>query len=184
MKRSIKVIRKTIRYIFIFQILFCSVLYGEVINIDKIPNLGDDIKVPELPTEDIDEVDNQGNVIGRRVLEKNTTVYLESRVKVFVPLEIMSDIDIEALVIDDQKLKIPFEIELNKVPEKQDYYRLHYSEKEIDIDSDGQIDTYIYSSPFINTRILKDNILYIDGEKISKEGTFKRKIYMTIEVRE
>lgn len=177
-------IKKLIRYFIVFQMIFYTISYAEIINIDKIPNLGDDIKIPELPTEDLNEVDAQGNTIGRRILEKNTTVYLESKVKVFVPLEIISDIDIEALIIDNQKLKIPFEIELNKTPEKQDYYRLHYSEKEIDIDLDGQIDTYIYSSPFINTRILKDNILYIDGEKISKEGTFKRKIYMTIEIRE
>lgn len=175
---------KLIKFFMLFQILLCSFSYGEILPVDRVPNIGDEIKIPELPTEDLNETDSQGNVIGRRILEKNTTVYLESRVRIFVPLEIISDIDIEALIVDNQKLRVPFEIELNKIPEKQNYYKLHYSEKEIDIDLDGQIDTYIYSSPFINTKILKDNILYIDGEKISKEGTFKRKIYMTIEVRE
>lgn len=58
----------------------------------------------------MNEIDSQGNVIGRRILEKNTTVYLESRVRIFVPLEIISDIDIEALIVDNQKLRVPFEI--------------------------------------------------------------------------
>ena len=40
------------------------------------------------------------------------------------------------------------------------------------------------STPFINTKIKTDNILYIDGENISKEGTFKKKVYMTIEIKE
>ena len=161
-----------IRYLFVYLFLMCVTAYS------------DEIKLPELPTENLIEVDNQGNYIGERILEKNITVYLESKVKIFVPLEIISDIDIEALVIDDQHLEIPFEIELNKTPKRKDYYKLHYSENKIDIDLDGEIDTYIYSSPFINHKILKDNILYIDGSKISKEGTFKKKIYMTIEVKE
>ncbi|WP_297406592.1 hypothetical protein [uncultured Cetobacterium sp.] len=141
-------------------------------------------EVPKLPVDDLLERNELGEIIGRRILEKNTTVYLESKVKIVVPLEIISDIDIEALVIDNEKLEIPFEIELNKTPKRKDYYKLKYSEDKIDIDLDGEVDTYIYSSKFINTNILRDNILYIDGEKISKEGTFKRKIYMTIEVRE
>ena len=57
--------------------------------------LEDGMKIPQLPTDDLTEVDLQGNIIGKRVLEKNTTVYLESRVNVFVPLEIISDIDID-----------------------------------------------------------------------------------------
>ena len=39
---------------------------------------------------------------------------LEAQVKVSVPLEIIADVDIETLVIDDEKLEIPFDIELNK----------------------------------------------------------------------
>ena len=113
--------------------------------------LEDGMKIPQLPTDDLTEVDLQGNIIGKRELEKNTTVYLESRVNVFVPLEIISDIDIEAIILDNQKLEIPFEVEFNKVPEKKDYYKLCYSETEIDIDQDGKTDTFIYSSPFINT---------------------------------
>lgn len=161
-------------------------IYSKDINIEipELPQLEEDMIPPTLPKDDLLEVDNEGKIIGKRVLEENTTVYLESKVNIFVPLEIISDVDIETLVVDNQKLEIPFEVELNRVPEKKDYYRLHYSETEIDIDEDGQTDTYIYSSPFINTRIKTDNLLYIDGEKISKEGTFKKKVYMTIEIRE
>ena len=109
---------------------------------------------------------------------------LEAQVKVSVPLEIISDVDIETLVIDDEKLEIPFDIELNKEPDIKDYYRIKYSENNIDIDKDGQVDTIIYSPKFLNTRIVEDNIVSIDGSKISKEGTHKKKIYMTIEVKE
>lgn len=160
--------------------------YSKEINVEfpKLPELEEDMAPPILPKDDILEVDDEGKIIGKRILEENTTVYLESKVNVFVPLEIISDIDIEALIIDDQKLEIPFDVELNRTPEKKDYYKLHYSETEIDIDQDGKTDTYIYSSPFINTKIKTDNLLYIDGEKISKEGTFKKKVYMTIEIRE
>ena len=88
------------------------------------------------------------------------------------------------MVIDNQKLEIPFDVELNKVPDKKDYYSIKFSETEIDIDNDGQIDTKIYTPKFINTRIVEDNILYVDGAKISKEGTHTKKVYMTIEVKE
>ncbi len=170
-------------FIFVVTSLFSYAnLVFEKPNI-SLPNI-EDIVIPTLPTDDKEEKDENGNIIGRRILEKNTTVYLESKVKLFVPLEIISDIDIETMVVDNQKVEIPFEIEMNKEPERKDYYRLKYSEDKIDIDMDGELDTFIYSSPFINTKILKDNIIYIDGGKISKEGTFKKKVYMTIEIKE
>lgn len=164
------------------QFTFSKTKEEEYKELGKLPGLNQEIGAPTLPNTDLDEVNEYGERIGSRVLEKNMTVILENKVKVFVPLEIISDVDIEALVIDNQKLEIPFEVEFNKTPKKQDYYKLHYSENKIDIDNDGQIDTYIYSTPYINTKIKKDNILSIDGEKITKEGTFKKKIYMTIEV--
>lgn len=146
---------------------------------DGMPQLPTDTpQVPGLPTEDKVE---EGGI---RKLEYNTTVMLQSRLKVNVPLEIISDVDIEAMVIDDQKIEVPFDIELNKEPEIKDYYKIKYSETEIDIDKDGAIDTRIYSPKFLNTRIIEDNIVYIDGAKISKEGTHKKKVYMTIEVKE
>lgn len=144
------------------------------------PGTNTDTIVPSLPNQD--EVNSETGKI--RKLLKNTTVMLEAQVKVSVPLEIISDVDIETLVIDDEKLEIPFDIELNKEPDIKDYYRIKYSENNIDIDKDGQIDTVIYSPKFLNTRIVEDNIVSIDGSKISKEGTHKRKIYMTIEVKE
>lgn len=178
--------KKKIFMIIVIIFFNCVTSYSKEINVEfpKLPDLEEDMAPPILPKDDILEVDDEGKIIGKRILEENTTVYLESKVNVFVPLEIISDIDIETLIVDEQKVEIPFEVELNRVPEKKDYYKLHYSETEIDIDEDGQTDTYIYSSPFINTKIKTDNILYIDGARISKEGTFKKKVYMTIEIKE
>lgn len=144
------------------------------------PGTNTDTIVPSLPSQD--DVNSETGKI--RKLLKNTTVMLEAQVKVSVPLEIIADVDIETLVIDDEKLEIPFDIELNKEPDIKDYYRIKYSENNIDIDKDGQVDTIIYSPKFLNTRIVEDNIVSIDGAKISKEGTHKKKIYMTIEVKE
>ncbi len=135
-------------------------------------------EIPGLPSEDKVE---EGGI---RKLEYNTTVMLQGKLKVNVPLEIVSDVDIEAMVIDNQQIEVPFDIELNKEPDIKDYYKIKYSETEIDIDKDGQIDTTIYSPAFLNTRIIEDNYVYIDGAKISKEGTYKKKIFMTIEVKE
>ena len=140
--------------------------------------------VSALPTEDMVEYDENGKVIGIRTLEKNTSVYLDNKVDVYVPLEIISDVDIDALIIDDSQVKIPFSVELNREPERQNYFMLKYSQTEIDIDQDGKIDTHIYSSPFLNKKIEEDNVVYIDGKNISKEGNFEKVIYMTIEVRE
>lgn len=133
--------------------------------------------VPALPntTENIDE---EGNI---RNLEKNFTVMIEAKVNVFIPLEIVSDINIDATVYGNQIVEVPFEIELNKEPEKKNYYRLKYSETEIDIDSDGKIDTYIYSPEFINARYIKDNYVKIYGDKISREGDYTKKVYITVE---
>ncbi|MGL4307401.1 MAG: hypothetical protein ACRCRV_00740, partial [Cetobacterium sp.] len=141
------------------------------------------VETGELPKEDMVEYDENGKVLGIRTLEKNTSLYLESKVNIYVPLEIISDVDIEALVIDESQVRIPFEIELNRKPERENYFKLKYSENEIDIDKDGKIDTYIYSTPFLNKKIERDNIVYIDGRNISREGEFEKIVYMTIEVK-
>lgn len=176
------------KMLLILTLLVSGISYSEVIPAlplapaiknDSTSNYPNDIPdIPGLPTEDKVE---EGGI---RKLEYNTTVMLQSKLKVNVPLEIVSDIDIQAMVIDDQKIEVPFDIELNKEPEIKDYYKIKYSETNIDIDQDGTIDTTIYSPKFLNTRIIEDNIVYIDGAKISKEGTHKKKIYMTIEVKE
>lgn len=177
MKKTVVILMLIFTYL-----AFSKTKEEEYKELEKLPGLNNEIGAPTLPNTDLDEINEFGERIGTRVLEKNMTVILENKVNVFVPLEIISDIEIETLIVDNEKVKIPFEVEFNKIPKKKDYYKLHYSENKIDIDNDGQIDTYIYSTPYINTKIKKDNVVYIDGEKISKEGTFKKKIYMTIEV--
>lgn len=136
--------------------------------------------IPSIPQKPVELVDD----LGKRVLEKTYTVLLETKVKVFVPLEIVSDIDIKAMIIGDQEVEIPFEIEMNREPERKNWYSLHYSETEIDIDKDGQIDTFIYSPPYINSKIIKDNYVKIQGSKISNEGTYNKKVYITVKVKD
>lgn len=170
-----------VKKLFIFMLLIANLGYAKksIPAFPILPPLEDGVSSPEIPQLPSEDLVENGGV---RPLEQNTTVMLDMKLDVFVPLEIVSDVDIQALVIDNQKLEVPFDVELNKVPEKKDYYSLKFSETEIDIDNDGQIDTTIYTPKFINTRIVEDNILYIDGEKISREGTHQRKVYMTIQV--
>lgn len=133
---------------------------------------------PTVPTTGRD-VDELGQV---RLLEKTYTVILESKVNIFVPLEVITDIDIETTVVGDQIVDIPFEIELNRKPEKENYYSIKYSENIIDIDGDGTADTYIFSPKYINDKVSKDNFVRIYGENISKEGTHKKDVYITVEI--
>ena len=107
---------------------------------------------------------------------------MKMETEIVVPLEIISDVEIQAMVIDDQKVTVPFEIEMNKEPDKKDYYKLNYSETEIDIDDDGRTDTFIYSNEYINSKIEKDNRVEIQGKNISKEGYHEKIIYITIEI--
>ncbi|MGL5189881.1 MAG: hypothetical protein ACRC7S_09565, partial [Cetobacterium sp.] len=76
---------------------------------------------------------------------------------------------------------IPFEIEMNKKPDKQNYYKINYSENEIDIDKDGKVDTFIYSNKYINSKIEKDNYVVIKGRNISKDGYHEKIVYITVE---
>lgn len=117
-----------------------------------------------------------------RVPLETKTIIMGAYTEVVVPLEIISDVDIEAMVIDEQEIEVPFEIELNREPEKKDYYRVHFSEKEVDIDDDGQTDTYIYANEFLNSRIEKENRVVIKGKNISKEGYHKKVVYITVEI--
>lgn len=133
---------------------------------------------PSIPTTGKDVSEN-GEI---RFLEQTFTVMLESKMNVFVPLEVVTDIDIEQNVIGDQIVDIPFEIELNREPEKKDFYAIKYSENLLDIDQDGMYDTYIHSPEYINDRVSKDNFVRIYGGNISKEGTHKKDIYITVEI--
>lgn len=132
---------------------------------------------PALPTK-VENIDEEGNI---RHLEKNYTLIMESKIKIFVPLEIISDISVNATLFGDETAKIPFDIELNREPEKKDFYKIIYSEKEIDIDNDGKKDTFIFSPEYANTKIITNNYVEIQGKNISKDGEYQKKVYITIE---
>lgn len=169
-------------YIFNENELYCNQKKDAVtlpeIQYPEKPPIDEDLKpiIPDLPKDD--DIDIDGNL---RKLEKNYTMMIESKVNIFVPLEITSDIDINATVFGNQIIDVPFQIELNREPEKKDYYKLKYSEKELDMDGNGQIDTVIHSPEYVNTRYIKDNFVRIDGGKISNEGEYKKTVYITVE---
>lgn len=167
--------------ILLFYILYTTSIFTNPVveNVikTKISTENGNIELPELPEKTSDK-----ELAAGWKLQKNYTALLESKLNVFVPLEILSDVDIKAIIIDNEELNIPFEIELNKEPEKKDYYRLKFSETEIDVDNDGRIDTYIYSPKYINRKIIKDNYVNIKGSNISKDGEYYKKIYITIEI--
>ncbi|MGL6120265.1 MAG: hypothetical protein ACRC0V_07120 [Fusobacteriaceae bacterium] len=147
------------------------------------PNLLPGIPIiPELNDEET-TLNSKGEEF-RWKLEDSYTINLDTKVEVVVPLEIITDVDIKALVIDDQELSIPFELEMNKTPDKENFYVLNYSETEIDIDGDGTLDTFIYSPKYINKKLVTENYLYIDGKNITREGVHKRKVYITVELNE
>lgn len=141
--------------------------------------------IPATPIEKVEEIELENGEVVEEIwdLIKTNTIMVKSNVDVVVPLEIMTDVDIKALIIDDQRLEIPFEIELNKEPDKKDFYSLNYSETAIDIDKDGKIDTHIISPKYINKKVVDDNLLIIDGQNISVEGTHRKKVYINIEMK-
>lgn len=142
-------------------------------------DIHEDYKMPEIQTsgEDLDGDEY-------RYLEKTYTVMMESKVDVFIPLEVITDIEVETLVVGNEIKKIPFEVELNRKPEKENYYSIKYSENIIDIDQDGKADTYISSPKYINDRIEKENYVTVYGENISKDGKYNKTVYITVEVGE
>ena len=165
--------------ILVFLLLF-TVIIGSAESIPSTP-IKESIKVPGFkPDTDIIEPDKNDQF---RRLEKTFTVMLENKINVFVPLEIITDIDIEATVIEKQHIKVPFDIELNRKPEKAGHYIAKFSEKEIDIDDDGKLDTYIVTPEFLEERINQGNYVEIFGENISEEGTYNKKLYITIDVK-
>lgn len=137
---------------------------------------GEEIVVPMLPILPAQKVE-EGAI---KPLETKTII-MKMETKIEVPLEIISDAEIQALIIDEQRAIVPFDIELNKEPDKKDYYKVNYSETEIDIDNDGKIDTKIYSNQFINSKVEKKNYVVIEGKNISKEGYHEKTIYLTVE---
>ncbi|WP_293721423.1 hypothetical protein [uncultured Cetobacterium sp.] len=180
--------------VLILVLLSCNILGDELVHVptplpllpedyEKNPNLLPGIPIiPSLPTED-STISGNGEEVKWK-LEDSYTINLDTNVQVVVPLEIITDVDIKALIIDDQELTIPFDLEMNKEPDKQNFYVLNYSETEIDIDGDGILDTFIYSPKYINKKVVKDNYLYIDGKNITREGVHKKKVYITVELNE
>lgn len=177
-------IKKILCVLFLFQGIL---LMGEESGQPPLfpPNLSPELKpeipliplIPALPNQ-VENVDVDGNI---RNLEKNYTVMMEAKVGIFVPLEIISDISVETTVFGDQVTQVPFEIELNREPEKKDFYKIIYSANQIDIDGDGKIDTYIYSPEFANSKLITDNYVEIHGGNITNPGIYQKKLYVTVE---
>lgn len=143
-----------------------------------------EIGVEEKITNDIQKILRSGTVNDNIQPIKTKTIMMGINTNVVIPLEIISDIDIEAMVIDDQDVLVPFELEMSKTPNKKDYFRIKYSETKIDIDNDGNIDTYIYSNKYINSKIQKDNYVLIRGRNISKEGYHEKIVYIDVEIKD
>lgn len=116
-----------------------------------------------------------------RVPIETKTVFMGMKTEIVVPLEIISDVEIQAMVIDDQEIEVPFEIEFNKMPDKDKTYKIGYTETEIDIDKDGKTDTYIYSNDKVDSKILTGNKVVIQGKNISKEGYHEKVVYINVE---
>lgn len=138
---------------------------------------------PLLPSSPIDKVEEGEN--GKpsvRKLISSGVLEVDLKAEVIVPLEVISDVHIKALVVDDENLEIPFEVELSRKPEAAGIYRLNFSKTSLDIDDDGVVDTEIFASKNIDNKKIKDNYVKITGKNISKEGTHKKRVYITVEV--
>ena len=116
-----------------------------------------------------------------RLIESGKEMTMKVQANIVTPLQIMTDLDVKATVVDNQKLEIPFKLEMNKNPNKT--YELSYTENLIDIDNDGKIDTHIISPKYINKKVVDDNLIIIDGQNISVEGTHRKKVYINIEMK-
>lgn len=135
-----------------------------------------------VTTVDTENKESTKVVKKERKLIKSDSIRVDAKAKVFVPLEVISDIEVKTLVVDDEEITLPFEMELNKKPDTFYKYRFNLSNKEIDIDSDGKIDTVIYVNKNIDSKIIRDNYVKISGKNISKEGTHRKRVYITVEV--
>ncbi len=107
---------------------------------------------------------------------------LTADAKVIVPLEIITDLEVDATVVDDHKLEIPFTLVMNKNPNKE--YKIKYTESIIDIDGDGKDDVEIISPSISNSKVEEKNKIVIDGAGIAKDGVYTKRIYMSVEVKD
>lgn len=136
--------------------------------------------LPAIPTDKIEQGENGESIV--RKLISSGVLEVDLKAEVIVPLEVISDVHIKALVVDNENLEIPFEVELNKKPEAAGIYRLNFSKTTLDIDDDGIIDTEIFASKNLDNKKIKSNYVKITGKNISKEGTHKKRVYITVEV--
>lgn len=153
----------------LIKILFVLLIGIDVMGANEKPTIPLMPVLPSVPND------------SERVPLESKTVFMQMKTEVVVPLEIISDVEIQAMVIDNQEIEVPFEIEFNKMPEKDKTYKIGYTETEIDIDKDGKTDTYIYSNNKIDSKIVTDNKVVIKGENISKEGYHEKIVYITVE---
>lgn len=177
--------------LFIFFLILSQIIFSSEIETEKFIEVDKELydkeklaKIKELPLPEPNKENKYITKEGVRYLEKVYNVYLDMKVNVYVPLEIVSDVNIYATVLGNEILEISFDLELNRKPEKNNYYSIKYSDMVLDIDNDGEDDTYIYSPKYINERVETNNYVKIYGEKISNEGIYKKRIYMTVEVGE
>lgn len=136
--------------------------------------------LPAIPSDKVEQGENAETTVRRLISSGILDVVLEA--DVVVPLEVISDVHIKALIVDDENLEIPFEVELNKKPEAAGIYKLNFSKTSLDLDDDGVMDTEIFASKNIDSKRIKDNYVKITGKNISKEGTHKKRVYITVEV--
>lgn len=122
------------------------------------------------------------NLLSEWSYEENIDLLMEVEAEVIVPLQIITDLNIKATVIDNQKLEIPFKLEMNKDPKKT--YKLSYSENLIDIDNDGVTDIQISSPELSSDRVVENNKIIIYGNGIKNDGLYRKKIYITIELKD
>ena len=108
------------------------------------------------------------------------TTLLKTDAKIIVPLEIITDLEIDATVVDNQKLEVPFTLEMNKNPNKK--YKINYSEKIIDIDGDRRNDIEIISPEYAHTKIVENNKLIIYGENIKNDGIYHKRVYISVQL--
>lgn len=117
-----------------------------------------------------------------RLIENGKEVTMKVKANVVTPLQIITDLDIKATVVDNQKLEIPFKLEMNKNPNKT--YELSYTENLIDIDNDGKLDVEIISPKYSTDKVIEDNKIIIYGQGIKEDGIYRKKIYMTVHLKD
>ncbi|MGL5279120.1 MAG: hypothetical protein ACRC8M_08645 [Cetobacterium sp.] len=117
-----------------------------------------------------------------KLVEQGREMTMKIQANVVTPLQIITDLDVKATVVDKQKLEIPFKLEMNKNPNKT--YKLSYTEKVIDIDNDGKVDVEILSPEYSTSKVIENNKIVIYGDGIKDDGIYRKKIYMTVELKD